>query len=294
MGYFGKKKDDNNRDSRLSQRIDNQQSFIETLKSKLERQSEFIDILKEKLDHRNEKIERLISRIESQEEYIQKLKNNLNDTRKELKDEKKDRYLERKEEQQEIRRLEKSKSTDEKGDEGEDETTAAIKRLKDLGYPMNGIRFYADKENKVTVEIDHIFVCNRGVFVIETKNWNAELSGNTDDVSWIYRNSSLEKEVYSPIMQNEKHIKQLKRVAKMENDMKVFSVISFPGNTTFSLSRVEDYFLKPEEIRAYIAKQPVIYTEIQTKDLYKKINDANKPITHAEHIKNVEERRKNN
>jgi len=291
MPYFNKNKDDKSK--RLIDKVDNQQHFIEVLKGKLEKQSEFIDFLKEKLDNRNEKIERLIDRTENQDDYIQKLKGTIHELKQELREEKKDRYLEKKEEFEEQRRIDRNKSSDEKGDEGEDSTTAAIKRLKDLGYPMNGIRFYGDKDNKTTVEIDHIFVCNRGVFVIETKNWNAELSGNTDDISWIYKNKSLEKEVYSPIVQNEKHIKQLRRVAKIDITTKIFSVISFPGNTTFNLSRVEDYFLKPEEIRSYIERQPVIYTEIQTKDLYKKINDANKPITHAEHVKNVEDRRKN-
>jgi hypothetical protein len=55
---------------------------------------------------------------------------------------------------------------------------------------------------------------------------------------------------------------------------------------------MENFFLKPEEIRAYIESQPVIYNELQTKDIYNKINTSSQPITHEEHLRNIEERKK--
>jgi hypothetical protein len=287
----------NDKIDQLFDQLRKKDEYIETLKEERrqlryneKKQERLIDKLKNTTEYQSDKIDRLIEKLEKKDDYIDVLKSDFYELKKDLKDEKLNRYLEKKHEYEEAKRIQKSKSTDEIGDEGEDSTTATIKRLKDLGYPLNGIRFYFGRNNN-TVEIDHIFVSNRGVFVFETKNWNAEISGDVDDITWTYKNASLEKDIYSPIAQNNNHIYQLRKVAGLEDDVEVYNVIVFSGNTTFSLSENKDYFLKPDEIRNFIESKKVIYDDTVVKEIYKKINDSNKPITHEEHVENIKNRK---
>jgi seryl-tRNA synthetase len=272
---------------------------LEMTKQWLKQSQDFIERIKEIQEGQSEKIEELVDNTSRQEDLIDKL----TEEKQELIN--KIRQLEEKlgktsqrdnasvKTTSETRKPELkvlAKTAEEIGDEGEDKTTAAIKRMKDLGYPIHNLRFYYG-HLRFTVEIDNVFVCNRGVFVFETKNWNAEISGDTDAHFWKYKNTKSEYDYYNPIMQNNTHIKQIKNVAKVHAD-KFHNIIVFAGSTTFKLSRMENFFLKPEEIRDYIESQPVIYNELQTKDIYNKINSSSQPITHEEHLRNIEERKK--
>jgi hypothetical protein len=274
---------------------------LDMTKQWLKQSQDFIERIKEIQEGQSEKIEELVDNASKQEDLIDKLTEEKQELLSKIKqlEEKLGKASPTKEVPSTIKNISETKKTDLKflaktaeeiGDEGEDKTTAAIKRMKDIGYPINNLRFYYGRY-AFTVEIDNIFVCNRGVFVFETKNWNAEISGDTDAHFWKYKNSKSEYEYYNPIMQNNTHITQIKNVSKVH--LATFhNVIVFTGNTTFKLSRMENFFLKPEEIRAYIESQPVIYNELQTKDIYNKINTSSQPITHEEHLRNIEERKK--
>jgi hypothetical protein len=225
----------------------------------------------------------LLKRINDKDNFIEQLLDEKHTLKREV-------INEKREEELEARRIEKNKTGDERGDEGEDFTAANMRRLKDLdGYSLNNIRFYLDNN---TYEIDHIFVCNRGVFLIETKNWGANISGDIDADNWEYQNSNFKKKVRSPLVQNIKNIKRLKRAANIDKNIDVQSVVVFAGNTTFSFKTIKEYMIKPDQLREYITNKEVIYDDATTRSLFKKINDCNQPITHAEHLASVEKRKK--
>lgn len=270
------------------------QAFVDKLKKSLESQVDKIESLEDSvvkqqdtIDELNEEKLDLINRIKELEEALSRvspkeLQTTISKNAVELI--KKAEYDKQKAER-------KSKTVIEIGDEGEDKTASAIKRMSDIGYAIHNLRFYYGRYS-FTVEVDNIFVCTRGVFVFETKNWGAELSGDTDAPSWKYKNIRMERFVYNPVMQNNTHIRQVKNVAKFDDSVVFHNVIVFPGTTTFKLSRMEDFFLRPEQIREFVESKPVVYTEDQAKDIYSRILGIAKPITHEEHMKNVEERKK--
>jgi hypothetical protein len=269
------------------------QAFVESLKESLDAQADKIEALVESasrqqdtIEELNEEKEDLLNRIKELEEKLSKQK----PTEKAVTPKSAEDLI-KKAEYDKSKAERKSKTAIEIGDEGEDKTTAAVKRMSDIGYPIHNLRFYYGRY-KFTVEVDNVFVCNRGVFVFETKNWGAEISGKVDDTFWHYKNIRMERDIYSPIEQNDTHIRQIGVVSHLIGQATFHNVIVFPGTTTFKLDRMEDFFLKPEEIRDYIESKPVIYNELQTKDIYNKINGISQPITHEEHMKNIEERKK--
>jgi hypothetical protein len=279
-------------------RVEQLEQELEMTKQWLKQSQDFVDTIKEIQEGQSEKIEQLVDNASKQEDLIDKLteeKQELINKIKHLED-----LLAKLSPKGEIAKtslpeikkaeLKVVKTAEQLGDEGEDKTTAAIKRMKDIGYPINNLRFYYGRYS-FTVEIDNILVCNRGVFVFETKNWNAELSGDTNAHFWKYKNAKGEYDYYNPVMQNNTHITQIKNVSKLH--LATFhNVIVFAGTTTFKLTKVEDFFIKPEEIRTFIESKPVIYNELQTKDIYNKIIGISQPITHEEHMRNIEERKK--
>lgn len=75
-------------------------------------------------------------------------------------------------------------------------------------------------------QIDHIFVLNTGVFVVETKMINRKIYGKEEDLYWHFNDSLGRHDLYNPILQNEKHVKAVKRL--LGNNFPVYSVVVFP------------------------------------------------------------------
>ena len=60
----------------------------------------------------------------------------------------------------------------------------------------------------VTVQIDHIVVSRTGVYVIETKNYGGQIIQDSND-NWKQVWYKYRYNFYSPVKQNESHIKSL-------------------------------------------------------------------------------------
>jgi hypothetical protein len=267
----------------LRNKIIEQKEFIENLKQSLD----LMEGRNKKLEYRNEKQQEILESLQQEnQELIEELEQLKTSSSEDLDYSGLDLTVDKEEADRKL------KEAIEIGDEGEDQTSAAIKRMSDIGYIINNLRFHYGKL-KYTVEIDNIFVCNRGVFVFETKNWGAEISGDTSSKYWKYKNPKIERDVYSPVEQNNTHIRQIRNVAKFQMNVQFHSVIVFPGTTTFKLTKMEDFFIKPEQIREFIESKPVVYTEEEAKELYRMIMQANEPITHAEHLANIKSRKNN-
>jgi len=75
---------------------------------------------------------------------------------------------------------------------------------------------YVPKKNYETTEIDLVLICSKGLFVLESKNFNGWIFGNEAHRNWTQtlpkgRGGRSHKEsFYNPIMQNAAHIKHLK------------------------------------------------------------------------------------
>ena len=61
------------------------------------------------------------------------------------------------------------------------------------------------------VQVDHVVVSTRGIFVIETKAMSGHIQGNEDAQYWQQRFMMSSKSFYNPLLQNEAHIRVIRR-----------------------------------------------------------------------------------
>jgi hypothetical protein len=103
------------------------------------------------------------------------------------------------------------------GKEGEKEATEIIKRvLRENDILLTNVRIqYKEKET----ELDNVIINNRGVFIIEVKNYSGVLIGGENDYEWTkYKVSrggnTYEKQVRNPIKQVKRQVYILSRFLK--------------------------------------------------------------------------------
>lgn len=79
-----------------------------------------------------------------------------------------------------------------------------------------------------TSQIDHVVVCTRGIFVIETKNHAGRISGGEHAQYWQQHLSSQSRSLYNPLLQNRSHLRAIRRIlpkmdAQLFSSMVVFT-----------------------------------------------------------------------
>ncbi len=89
-------------------------------------------------------------------------------------------------------------------------------------------------EDGKTSQIDHVYVCTKGVFVIETKNYAGRIYGNDDQKQWtqVLAYGHSKHKLYNPVNQNWTHIRRLQEALPEKLDM-VNVVVFVHGNIDF-------------------------------------------------------------
>lgn len=113
--------------------------------------------------------------------------------------------------------------TDKIGEEGEDNVAEKLKCLEKEFIVLRNINL--PRPNKDPVQIDFLCISNKGIFVIEVKNWLGMISGNYEDDIWRSEKHSIVREQKNPVKQNEWHIEVLKRFIRQ--NMTFYSIIVF-------------------------------------------------------------------
>lgn len=141
-----------------------------------------------------------------------------------------------------------------------------------------------DGENGYTSQIDMILVGTKGLYVVEVKMYaDAKVYGDGNKSKWYYYNHGKKYEIYSPVKQNQKHIKYLKEFLKEFGDVPCFSIVTVICDD-FKVSNIN----RTEEINTVvcgslpamndgimkIAKdKPVVYDEAKKKEIFDFIQD---------------------
>lgn len=100
-----------------------------------------------------------------------------------------------------------------RGDRGEYYIFKSLLRIKPPLHIL--IDLYIPTYNNKTTQIDLVFIHSTGIYVIESKNTGALLSGKQNDIYWnqSYKSGKSFK-LYNPILQNDSHIEYLKLFLK--------------------------------------------------------------------------------
>ncbi len=92
--------------------------------------------------------------------------------------------------------------------QGEIEVNEVLEKIK--GYKL--LSNVMIKRESGTSQIDHILIGKKGVFVIETKDYNGKIYGDQYSKYWMQKLNGRKNTFYNPIRQNYGHIKALEEM----------------------------------------------------------------------------------
>lgn len=80
-----------------------------------------------------------------------------------------------------------------------------------------------------TSQIDLVMIGEKGIYVIEVKSFNGKVYGDGKKKTWYYYIGEKKYDIYSPLLQNKKHIQYLKTFLTEFGDIPFFSVVLLIG-----------------------------------------------------------------
>ena len=177
------------------------------------------------------------------------------------------------------------KSPQGKGWTGELCVKFVIGRTKpDVRYVINDLKLRVSDDK--TSQIDHILINERGVFVIETKNYSGRIYGQENQLEWtqVLNYGRVKNKMYNPLKQNKTHVYYVSNLLKEKTPITP-AVVFVQGNTEF-INASGVYTLS--QFRRLIKSGHRELTVSQMKEIYNTLMSANdSSITRREHIQNI-------
>ncbi len=179
---------------------------------------------------------------------------------------------------------------------GEQLTARELKLVNLLGRHGKILRnVYIPKENGETTEIDVMYISQKGIFVLESKNYSGWIFGSEEGQYWTMMLPNKQKEkFYNPIKQNKSHMKWLGNY--INNEVPLFSIIVFSERcelkkVTFNSDNVR--VIKRDRTYATIRDIWEASPDVLSDDAIDKLYVELKELTHVsrakkkEHIENI-------
>jgi len=158
---------------------------------------------------------------------------------------------------------------------------------------------YVKKYNGEFSQIDLVVVTKVGVIVFEVKDFSGWIYGNGNYSQWteVLAYGKSKYRFYNPIMQNNKHIIDLKKQLKQFEHIPFYSIVVFYGDCVLKdVSFVPNgtFLVKPErvlEVIKIITKKndPAHYTDKHevVRELKKAVQNGENVDTQIKHIENI-------
>lgn len=184
-----------------------------------------------------------------------------------------------------------------KGKYGEYLIYKNLRGLEDIGAKFL-FNIYIPRENNKTTEIDLLLICSKGLFVLESKNYDGWIFGNETQKNWTQVIYDHKEYFYNPIMQNALHLKCLKTL--IEENIPMHSIIVFSDDCTLKKITIKSNDVnvinryKVASIITQICKQTQeeFLTETKINDIFNKLYPYTQVSCEAkvQHIKNIREK----
>lgn len=173
--------------------------------------------------------------------------------------------------------------------------------LKGSGIPEQTIfhDLYVKKYNGNFSQIDLVVATKVGIIVFEVKDYSGWIFGTGYQSQWtqILAYGQQKYRFYNPIMQNNKHISDLRKKLKQFENIPFYSIIVFYGDCELkdiSIVPKGTFLVKPERVieamRIIIANnEPAPYTDKQEvmRVLQEAVQNGESPEIQWQHIENV-------
>lgn len=187
-----------------------------------------------------------------------------------------------------------------KGEQGEQEVIRLLSKLKLHGHILNNVYI---PTRSGTTELDIIYVNQYGIYVIESKNYAGFILGDDKYNNWVvqYRKGQGEKQnkfnFYSPVRQNETHIKHLRSIFPTVDKDDFKSIIVFVDPWKMKVNSKYDV-IPSKELNQLLTSKAEKENKIFSKREVDKIYDILKPYSEVSeevklaHIKQVKKVKK--
>ena len=181
------------------------------------------------------------------------------------------------------------------GEYGERKVYEFIEDLKADGEIIIN-NYLASRNSKGTssIQIDHIFISHKGVFVIETKDYRGRIYGDRYQNSWTqtigYKRIQKNK-LYNPIRQNETHTRYVERIVCRR--VPFYNIVIFLKADISRVSNSSDILFDPYSFASWYRH---LHNGCLSDSMINQINSRlvdemnNHPITKEEHINNIHRR----
>ncbi len=187
-----------------------------------------------------------------------------------------------------------------KGEEGELRIFVRLDSLE--GYHKLLPNVYLTKEDGDTTEIDLIFITEKGVYIIESKNYSGWIFGERKGYYWTQMfNKNAKYRFLNPIIQNKIHIQVFLKLCDMLQEKHVVSYIVFGRDC--ELKKVETEFengkvLKIDELIDTISEElkekPVVFKTEMVDAIYNILKKYSKKGVKQAHIDSIKEKYEKN
>jgi hypothetical protein len=182
------------------------------------------------------------------------------------------------------------------------ERDLVLKLLK-YGIPAQAIfhDLYLEKTNGEYSQIDLVVAAKKGIIVFEVKDYSGWIFGNGNYREWtqVLAYGQEKYRFYNPIMQNNRHVAEIRKKLRQFENVPFYSVVVFYGDCvlkeinlvpegTFIVKsarvlEVLDIILSKNELAPYTDKFEVV------KVLKEAVYNGNSKVTQTQHIENVKE-----
>lgn len=156
---------------------------------------------------------------------------------------------------------------------------------------------YIPKETGGTTEIDVIMIHEKGIFVIESKNYSGWIFGNENSKYWMqtFKNGQKER-FYNPVWQNQTHIKHLIKLLDVEYSCLIKSLIVFSERCTLKKIELQSKDIKvinryrlDRAVREFIKDSAINLSKTEMENWYDKLKvytNVSEQVK-AEHVSDV-------
>ncbi len=158
-------------------------------------------------------------------------------------------------------------------------------------YVINDLRLKVSEDR--TSQIDHVLINEKGIFVIETKNYSGRIYGKESQLEWtqVLNYGKVKNKLYNPVKQNKTHVYHISNM--LSERLPIFSAVVFIQGNTQYIESENVYSLKGlKRLISQEGKNVLSIAQMQT--AYNELSGANdQSISLREHVENIENMRQN-
>lgn len=161
------------------------------------------------------------------------------------------------------------------------------KTIENKQYIINNLIL---KNDQKTSQIDHVVINQRGVFVIETKNYSGKVYGAEKQQEWtqVLAYGHIKNKLYNPLKQNATHVYNIKRII---GNFPIHSIVVFVQNNTNNIEA--DNVIPLSLLKNKLKYGETILSLEQMKTAYETLLLNKETISTKEHINNIKKQQRN-